>query len=56
MLCYPELAQDSKGIHMKNFGFSVGELGAYAEPTKKKASTTLKMTENRWVKENGHVL
>lgn len=39
MLCYPQLAQDSKGIQVKNIGFGVGELRASTEPTKKKAST-----------------
>lgn len=39
MLCYPQLAQDSKGIQVKNVGFSVGELRAYAEPTREKASS-----------------
>lgn len=56
MLCYPQLAQDSKEIHMKNFVFSVGELRVYAEPAKEKAITTLKMTENRWVEKKGPVV
>lgn len=47
MLCYPQLAQDSKGIQVKNAGFSVGELRAYAEPTKEKVSTAQKNTKNR---------
>lgn len=34
MLCYPQLAQDSKGIQVKYVGF----IGFYAELTKEKAS------------------
>lgn len=56
MLCYPQLAPDSKGIQVKNVGFSVGELRASAEPTKEKVCTALKMTINRRVEEKGSVL
>lgn len=56
MLCYPQLAQDRKGIQVKNVGFSVGELRASAELTKEKASTAQKMTKNRRVKEKELVL
>lgn len=51
MLCYPQLAQDSKGIQVKNVGYSVGELRAYTEPTKEKTSTAPKMRKNRYIEE-----
>lgn len=51
MLCYPQLAQDSKEFQVKNVGYSVGELRAYSEPTKEKASTAQKMRKNRRIEE-----
>ena len=47
MLCYPQLAQDSRRIQVKNVGFSVGELRAYTETTKEKASVARRVTESR---------
>lgn len=56
MLSYPQLAQDSMDIQVKNVGFSVGELRPYAEPTREKASTAQKMTKSRRAEKKGPVL
>lgn len=56
MLIYLKLARDNKRIQVKSVAFSVGELRAYAEPTKRKASTAPKMTKSRRVEVRGPVL
>ena len=49
----PSTGTGRQRIQVKNAGYSVGELRAYAELTKERASTAQKMTKNRRVKENG---
>lgn len=47
MLGYPQLAPGGQRSQVKSVGFSVGELRAYAEPTKEKVSSQLRRIEAR---------